>query len=156
MQILKCDIDAFCPLQWPGRITSVHGPRPSSYSRGPSESPVPGSSLHGLNLSMAARVGASQDSSPRKLLICDYCDAVLTTSHGLEKHINHFHLKKFRYKCEQCGKGFTVKDHYEDHLNMHRNIRVHKCPYCAICFAFKSGLRRHMRKAVCSKYRNTV
>ena len=142
-----------------GAALNTHGHQGSPKTLQPSEPGTPQSSLqrHDATLTLTTASFSGQELVPPKTALhCQYCNAILTTRQGLNKHVNHFHLNKFLYRCDVCDKGFTVKDHFEDHQNMHNNVRVHRCPHCSCGFAFKSGLRRHLRKGVCSKERTAT
>ena len=60
--------------------------------------------------------------------------------------------KQFPINCMLCGKLIFSPGRYRDHMNMHNNIKVHKCPYCSKHFTFKSDVQRHIRNGVCTKY----
>ncbi|XP_076460637.1 uncharacterized protein LOC143293558 isoform X4 [Babylonia areolata] len=86
-----------------------------------------------------------------KVFCCVYCPATFLTNSGLWKHKNSIHFKKKEtHVCEFCGKGFLDKTHYEDHMNMHLNIRKHQCLHCPQRFTHRSSLKLHMK----SKHEN--
>ncbi|XP_076465076.1 uncharacterized protein LOC143296877 isoform X12 [Babylonia areolata] len=51
--------------------------------------------------------------------------------------------------CPICGKGFDRREYFEDHINMHNNIRAHQCPHCHHSFLYKNNLRQHIRDGIC-------
>ena len=45
-----------------------------------------------------------------------------------------------------CSRVFdSQKATLQDHLNLHTGDKPHKCNYCAVHFAHKPGLRRHLK-----------
>ena len=84
--------------------------------------------------------------NPNKILLCEFCKASFTSASGLSRHKDSVHLKKMRHTCHVCGKGFTVREPFEDHMNMHNNIKAHKCPHCPSLFTYKTSLYHHIRK----------
>ena len=91
---------------------------------------------------------ASNDRAP--IIRCRVCGASFNSAGGLKKHVNSIHLKKFPLYCRICGRGISEQERYKDHMNMHFNIKAHKCPYCSKCFTFKSDVGRHIRTS-CAK-----
>ncbi|KAL8567902.1 hypothetical protein ACOMHN_059024 [Nucella lapillus] len=57
-------------------------------------------------------------------------------------------ISKLSRICPLCGKGFDRKEYFEDHVNMHSNIRAHRCPYCHHSFFYKNNLRQHVRDGI--------
>ena len=95
----------------------------------------------------------SSPTIPSKIVLrCGFCDAEFITSEGLKKHTNSIHFKMYPFCCEICGKGMFASERYTDHMNMHKNIKAHKCPNCSKRFVFKSDVTRHLRNGVCTKH----
>ena len=67
----------------------------------------------------------------------------------LAKHKSS-HLGRCTY-CDICQKFMPNYERYVDHMNMHRKIKAHQCPWCFKSFTFKSDVRRHIRNKVCMK-----
>ena len=65
----------------------------------------------------------------------------------MKRHIESKHTpedqKKFR--CEVCGKGFSVKENFNDHKNIHTGEKPYKCKFCSACFASKGTHAGHQR-----------
>ena len=59
--------------------------------------------------------------------VCPQCQCTLSTRGGLTEHVNHVHQKLARYKCEHCGKGYSHRCHYLDHLATHTGIKRNVC-----------------------------
>ncbi|XP_076460609.1 uncharacterized protein LOC143293555 isoform X5 [Babylonia areolata] len=83
---------------------------------------------------------------------CKFCSDTFPSKLVLHEHMSMFHSRK--YICSICKKGFTRKESYTDHVNVHNRIKAHKCPYCSILFSFKTNLRKHLRDGVCRKHLN--
>ena len=88
-----------------------------------------------------------------KTVVCVLCNATFASAGVLKVHTNCVHLKNYPYTCGVCRikKGFTTKERFTDHMNMHNNIKVHQCPKCSRLFTFKANLRKHLRDRTCIK-----
>ena len=135
--------------RWPGSSASFPGipqePKPD-LSAWPTER---------MAMQLHPRTSATNTTSSHllqsRLFLCDLCDATFTSSSGLKLHTNCVHLKKYPYACTVCGKRFTLKEHYNDHMSMHNKVKAHKCPNCCRPFTFKTSLRKHLRDRICKK-----
>ena len=76
--------------------------------------------------------------------VCPQCQCTLSTRGGLTEHVKHVHQKLARYQCEHCGKGYSHRSHYLDHLATHTGVKRNVCPVCQRQFTFKSTLKKHM------------
>ena len=76
--------------------------------------------------------------------VCPQCQCTFASSGGLTQHVRHIHLKLSRYKCEQCGKGYSDRSNYHDHLATHTGARRNVCSICHKQFTFKPGLKAHI------------
>ncbi|CAH8829643.1 unnamed protein product [Trichobilharzia szidati] len=79
---------------------------------------------------------------------CALCGKVVSTKHGMARHLKIVHEGLEECKCDSCGRKFTTK------FALHRHIRrVHEgiselvlpCACCGKKFSAKHGLERHMR-----------
>ncbi|KAL8604930.1 hypothetical protein ACOMHN_028558 [Nucella lapillus] len=95
------------------------------------------------------RPETSVDSNPAH---CAVCALPLGSEWERCRHKCAVVMKNGQHVCNICGRGITRKEDFEDHLNKHRNIKAHACPYCAQPFTYKNNLRQHIRSAVCQKY----
>jgi hypothetical protein len=53
--------------------------------------------------------------------------------------------------CSICGRSFFNKERFEDHMNMHNNIKAHECRCCRTKFTYKRNLLTHVRLGVCTR-----
>ncbi|KAM4031906.1 uncharacterized protein ACNLHF_019288 [Anomaloglossus baeobatrachus] len=53
--------------------------------------------------------------------------------------------RKKPYSCSDCGKFFTVKDHFIRHQRIHTGEKPFSCPECGKCFSAKPNLISHQR-----------
>ena len=76
--------------------------------------------------------------------VCPQCQCTLSTRGGLTEHVKHVHQKLARYKCQHCGKGYSHRSHYLDHLAIHTGVKRNVCPVCQRHFAFGHTLKDHI------------
>ncbi|KRY20557.1 Zinc finger protein [Trichinella patagoniensis] len=67
-------------------------------------------------------------------------NVVPLTKSQMSSRMNH---KKIA--CEYCGKHFSRGTGYQDHINMHRNIRPYVCEICGKSFNNSGAKSNHMR-----------
>ena len=104
--------------------------------------------------------------------ICPHCARDLPSVNSLREHIKKVHEKvpcvqcgrlvavalmkrhieskhtpedQKKFKCEVCGKGFSVKENFLDHKNIHTGEKPYKCKFCSACFASKGTHAGHQR-----------
>lgn len=97
----------------------------------------------------AAERGAKPGSGVKQLAKCEYCGAIFGSSSGLSGHRRRVHLKKPVHTCSICGVGFTMREHFVGHMNMHSGIKAFKCPSCPRAFSYRTSLRSHLRASAC-------
>jgi len=85
--------------------------------------------------------------SHTKSYTCDICGHASATAHKLKKHFQSKHTadEDKPFKCTQCPKGFTKASVLEEHMNIHLNLRPHKCPHCTSDFNSIGNLYAHIR-----------
>lgn len=107
---------------------------------------------HGLRKTCAAATTSRPiPEAQSRMFVCEMCSATFGKASARKSHVNSVHLKMYRFFCDVCSKGFAVKEHCIDHMNMHNNIKAHQCSNCSRSFTFKTHLRRHLRFGVCNK-----
>ena len=63
-------------------------------------------------------------------LLCTHCSKKFLSRQGLHQHLRNVQ-GKFKFSCNICDKTFDNKNHFESHMNKHRNYRPHKCQKCS-------------------------
>ncbi|KAK2168735.1 hypothetical protein NP493_1219g00072 [Ridgeia piscesae] len=76
---------------------------------------------------------------------CTQCQYTFVTKSGLNSHIRHIHENVPRYKCEQCGKGYSDRSNYVDHIATHSGVKLNMCSICQKQFKGKNQLWYHVR-----------
>ncbi|KAL3985835.1 Zinc-finger double domain family protein [Acanthocheilonema viteae] len=67
-----------------------------------------------------------------------------TSSSVSRAQINNRDLMfKMKWTCELCGKKLSSKRSYDEHLNVHTNLRPFACKHCGYAAASQMTLRRH-------------
>lgn len=61
---------------------------------------------------------------------CEVCGVNLKTLSAVTRHMNYKHPGVLPYKCQICQTAFPVETHYNDHMNMHKGQKKHKCDNC--------------------------
>jgi len=77
-------------------------------------------------------------------LECPQCACTFVSKAGLTQHVKHIHENLPRYQCETCGKGYSIRSNYYDHVATHTGVKRNVCPICKKQFTFKPGLNAHM------------
>jgi len=75
---------------------------------------------------------------------CTQCQYTFVTKSGLNSHIRHIHENVPRYKCEQCGKGYSDRSNYVDHIATHSGVKLNMCSICQKQFTFRRSLKTHV------------
>lgn len=79
-----------------------------------------------------------------KRLACPQCQCTFVTRAGLVEHVKHIHQKLSRYTCQTCGKGYSIRSQYFDHLAAHTGVKRNVCTICQTRFTYKHGLKAHV------------
>ncbi|XP_076460611.1 uncharacterized protein LOC143293555 isoform X7 [Babylonia areolata] len=125
-------------------VSASSQPQPRPHLHHPFPNNPPGYSAVAAAASFSFQTGQGQGQQPKSLQ-CELCDATFSSASGLYRHKDRVHLNKCRFSCSMCGKGFNVRELFEDHVNMHYNIKAHKCPYCPSLFTYKTNMYHHIR-----------
>lgn len=78
--------------------------------------------------------------------ICPKCGKEFTTKQTLQYHDISTHTGSYKFKCDQCCKGFYQRYRYQQHLRKHANIRSYICSHCGKGFFSLDALRDHSKK----------
>ena len=76
--------------------------------------------------------------------VCPQCQCTLSSRGGLTAHVKIVHEKLARYRCEHCGKGYSHRSNYLDHLATHTGVTRNVCSVCQQQFTLKCSLKAHM------------
>ena len=77
---------------------------------------------------------------------CPQCQCTCVSKNGLNEHVKLVHEKFVRYRCETCGKGYSRRAHYHDHLATHTAVKLNICTVCRRQFTFRDSLKKHVRR----------
>jgi len=76
---------------------------------------------------------------------CNVCDAKFYFKHKMEEHVKAKHLGEKNFKCDKCDMAFGCNsERYHHNLKIHEGVEF-RCHICGKDFAYKKGLRRHIR-----------
>ena len=79
-----------------------------------------------------------------KRFMCPRCPCTYASKSGLNEHVRHIHEHASRYRCDTCGKGFSIRSIYYDHLAAHTGVKRYVCSVCLKEFTRKSSMKAHM------------
>ncbi|XP_016113210.1 gastrula zinc finger protein XlCGF67.1-like [Sinocyclocheilus grahami] len=48
------------------------------------------------------------------------------------------------FVCPECGKSFTHKGHFNEHVKIHSGVESFSCPHCQKSFTCRGHLKRHI------------
>ena len=75
---------------------------------------------------------------------CDRCGRSFSLKHNAQRHlITHTGEKPF--ECDLCGRSFSLKVHVQRHMRVHTGGKPFKCDHCSRSFSSKGNVQRHMR-----------
>ena len=77
---------------------------------------------------------------------CPQCQRSCVSKNGLNEHVKLVHEKFVRYRCETCGKGYSRRAHYHDHLATHTAVKLNICTVYRRQFTFRESLKKHVRR----------
>lgn len=76
--------------------------------------------------------------------VCPQCQRTFVSRGGMNEHIKHVHQKLARYLCETCGKGYSIRSNYLDHVATHTGVKRNVCSICQRQFTFRHSLKEHI------------
>lgn len=90
--------------------------------------------------------------SAEKPFSCQFCDFCCVTLQSLVVHVRRMHCSVKPFKCEKCGKAFSVKSLLNQHLRAHSNgFRCGVCGKdCNSSYALKVHEISHNRTYACN------
>lgn len=55
--------------------------------------------------------------------VCKYpeCSRVLSSKYNLNRHVETFHLKLKKFRCQICFKSLSSSQNLKEHMHLHRN-----------------------------------
>lgn len=74
---------------------------------------------------------------------CPDCGKVCASPCYLTQHRKRHHAGVLDFKCEKCGKKFSERTAYDEHVAKHAGDKPYKCIECPKQFNHKTDLRRH-------------
>lgn len=83
-------------------------------------------------------------SSPKKLYLCDICQKTFQNAAKLTKH-QQLHGGSSPFKCEECKKTFTTKFKLLRHTLIHSDRKQFSCTVCERTFHRKDHLKNHIK-----------
>lgn len=76
---------------------------------------------------------------------CEVCGFTTINKFSLRMHHRRVHQRDFRYRCDQCDKGFMSNYDLEDHKASHLGRKTFICEFCGNAYSQKSYLVAHKR-----------
>lgn len=72
---------------------------------------------------------------------------MVVRSRILKRHIASKHMEDHEkpFQCKICSKGFTAKQSYTEHQNIHTGEKPYKCKYCSAAFASNGTKAMHQK-----------
>ena len=113
--------------------------------RGQFKKPLAPSKIRGKEQTKPVPVKTSQKMSPSPSggkKACPECNKTFSNRSGLHYHMQH-HTGNYRFRCDICQKGFTMKKHLKDHIRKHEG-KFYVCEFCAKRFQAKYSLDCHL------------
>lgn len=76
---------------------------------------------------------------------CEICGKSFTRKEHFTNHIM-WHTGETPHRCDFCSKTFTRKEHLLNHVRQHTGESPHRCRFCAKSFTRKEHLVNHVRQ----------
>ena len=79
-----------------------------------------------------------------KTYTCEQCGKIFSQKGNYMEHLR-VHTGERPFECEVCGKGFKRKDHLTEHRRIHTGEKPYKCKICKRSFTHSKTLSAHTR-----------
>lgn len=78
---------------------------------------------------------------------CPQCEKKFASEYLMRQHISTFHDKKYSRSCDICGKNFSRKHAYAQHMEEHAGAAptFETCDICGAKLSNKSNLKQHIK-----------
>ena len=103
-----------------------------------------GVTLHSCTVCGSACKARNQLPYHGSRLMCAQCHCTFASQAGLKSHVTHIHETLSKYQCETCGKGYSVRANYFDHIATHTGMKRYLCVLCQRQFTFKHSWKSHI------------
>ncbi|TRY67311.1 hypothetical protein TCAL_13451, partial [Tigriopus californicus] len=97
------------------------------------------------NCSLKLHIATQHDASRPMSSTCSYCQKTFTTKRTLSLHIARKHETSEKFKCEECGKGFSAASLLRFHTKNNHRAPAFKCGFCGKMMTSKVSLQCHER-----------
>ena len=84
---------------------------------------------------------AAPAETPRKTIVCNYCNDIFSKKRNLDRHVNILHIEV--KTCTVCSKVFKNKNIYRQHVKDH--AKTYQCDECLVQVTRKVQLKIHKR-----------
>ena len=85
------------------------------------------------------------DANAKQSFPCSECGKVFTNKSNFLQHLR-IHTGARPYKCKLCGKSFAQKGSLKYHIKIHTGEKPFKCSLCAKSFIHRGNLNYHLKK----------
>jgi hypothetical protein len=80
----------------------------------------------------------------KEIYICETCGKQFKSKFALKLHTESIHLKKFKFSCPTCDRGFNQFHQFRGHMASHHESLNEKCLLCSLTFRYKTSLNEHI------------
>lgn len=97
------------------------------------------------NCSLKLHIATKHDSTKPMSSTCSFCQRAFSTKRSLSLHIARKHDTSDKFKCEECGKGFSRPSLLHFHAKNNHRAPAFKCGFCGKMMTSKISLTCHER-----------